>query len=154
MITTPSGRAPALSRRQAGSCPGWQQLQSGMSLLELLVAFVILAISITMLFRVSSSTIRGVAIVEREQEAAILAQSLLDLRDSVPREGWNAQGVSGPFQWEARSKPDVSAGDGTARPVLHAVSISVRWMSDDRPKRLEVSTLLPQSNRAPGVDRP
>ncbi|OPH17317.1 general secretion pathway protein GspI, partial [Azospirillum brasilense] len=62
--------------------------QQGLTLLELLVAFAIMALALGMLYRAMGGSARSVADVDRYQRAVVLAQSLLALRDAVPEQGW------------------------------------------------------------------
>ena len=58
--------------------------QGGFSLLELLVAFVIMAFSLGMLYQAAGGTVRSLGDTEQQLRASMLAQSVLNSRDSVP----------------------------------------------------------------------
>src|SRR5665811_235075 len=77
--------------------------QRGFSLLELLVAFAIMAMSLGLLYRVAGGSARHVSDVVQQQQAAWLAESLLASRSSVRADGWNEQGESAGFKWQVRS---------------------------------------------------
>lgn len=118
--------------------------QSGFSLLELLVAFVIMAFSLGMLYQASGGTVRSLGDVETNQRAAILARSLLNSREAVPLQGWNEQGESAGLVWRVSSAP-FAGGDSDQRATpLHEIQISVEWADRRGARRLELRTLLPQ----------
>lgn len=132
--------------------------QRGLSLLELLVAFAILGMSLGLLYRSMGSSARNVADMGYQQQAAMLAESLLGARDAVAADGWNEEGTSARFTWQVRSAPymqGLRAGlpsPVAARPetvALHHVWITVRWMDGVRPQALEAETLLPQRKPEP-----
>ena len=125
--------------------------QKGLSLLELLVAFVVMAIALGMLYKASGASARAVGDSERYQRAVFLIDSLLEARDGVPPEGWNASGQSAGYDWVVRSQPyvtDVSRSSPTVA-ELHQVSIVVSWLVRGQAKQIEVSTLRPQRKPVP-----
>ena len=128
--------------------------QRGLSLLELLVAFVIMAIALGMLYKASGSSARSVGEVANYQRALSLAESLLAMRDVVSAEGWNETGQSAQFSWKVNSQPyTTSASQGnTAAPLLHAVDIVVEWNESARLRHIELHTLRPQRNIPAGAE--
>lgn len=126
--------------------------QRGFSLLELLVAFTIMAVSLAMLYQVSGGTMRTVAYVEQTQRASMLVESLMAAKDGVPEEGWNDGGESGGLSWQVRSERYATATSEAMPqvPPLHRINIAVMWMDGAQARRLEVSTLRPQLKPVPG----
>jgi general secretion pathway protein I len=132
--------------------------QRGLSLLELLVAFAILALSIGLLYRSMGSSARTVADMAYQQQAALLAESLLASRESLTAEGWRESGSREGLDFRVTSAPytrgvtggvsSSSLGDPTAV-MLHEVEITVSWVDGTRRQALEVRTLLPERKLDP-----
>ena len=123
--------------------------QRGLSLLELLVAFAIMAMALGMLYKATGSSARQVGQTQSYQRAVLVAESLLASRDAVPAEGWNEAGQSADFAWEVRSQPYATPASQSnpGATVLHAIDIVVGWTDGGMARRIELHTLRPQ--RAP-----
>ncbi len=125
--------------------------QRGFSLLEVLVAFAIMSLSIGLLYQAMGSNARQTADMAARERAALLAESLLALHTVVPPQGISEQGESAGMAWQARSAPFATEA-GIAHPdapPLHEVQITVLW-GDAPPRELTLRTLRPQRLPQPG----
>lgn len=127
--------------------------QAGFSLLELLVAFVIMAFSLGMLYQASGGTVRALGDTEQHLRATMLAQSVLNSRDSVPEGGWSESGQSAGFSWSVSSAAFRTEVSDSRVPPLQQVDIVVGWKDRNGPRQLALSTLLPQAKPIPAGAR-
>ena len=118
--------------------------QAGFSLLELLVAFSIMALSLGLLYRVAGGSARNVSDVTQSQQAAWLAEAILSSRSSVLEDGWTDDGESAGFKWQVRSRLFNSGINIPQAVPLHSVQLAVTWSGGSRPGQLEVVTLVPE----------
>jgi prepilin-type N-terminal cleavage/methylation domain-containing protein len=115
-------------------------MERGFTLLEVLVALVILSVAIVTFIQLASQGLRLLRVSGEHQEAVMLADRLARAAD-VSGEGVES-GREGAFEWERRTRlaplpPDLAPATGDA-PRLFALSVAVRW---GRGRSLEVSTL-------------
>lgn len=124
--------------------------QAGFSLLEVLVAFAIMAMALALLYRSMGGSASATQRIERQQLAGILAQSVLEMREHLDPLGWNESGTSAGMRWRVSSQ--LLAGSGDAGVTLHQVQLQITW--DDVPGVYELITLKPQRQLVPGEVRP
>lgn len=124
--------------------------QRGFSLLELLVAFAIMAMSLGLLYRVAGGSARNVGDATQHQQASWLAESLLASHSSVGKDGWNEDGDSAGFKWQVRSSPYQSGSNSPQAVPLHEIRLAIQWSAGSRPGQLELVTLLPERKPQPG----
>jgi general secretion pathway protein I len=129
----------------------------GFLLLEVLVAFVIAALALTVLFQGAVGGVRATAIAARYQQGVARARSHLaavsgrigDLTPGV-QSGDDGSG----FRWQVQVTPLGSvplAGSATVRLVLYRVSVTESWPVDSgrRHVRLTSARLAEQGATAP-----
>ncbi len=120
-----------------------KRAQSGFSLLELLVAFAIMALSLGVLYQASASSVRNVGEIRDHARAVLLAESLLATRDFVEPQGWNESGQFQTYTWQVRSVPQGGIDGGGV--VFHRVGVDVAWQERGRARSVELVTLMPQA---------
>ncbi len=118
----------------------------GFSLIEVLVAFAIMAMSLMVLYRAMGGGIRDVSGLEQRQRAAMLAYSLLQAGDDVLPGDRGREGVEGGLVWKISIQP-YGTDTGAERPEavrLHLLVISVSWHDAGTAQQLELRTLRPE----------
>ncbi|WP_422848652.1 PulJ/GspJ family protein [Acidovorax sp. M14] len=127
--------------------------QHGLTLLELLVAFAIMALSVGMIYRIMGGSARSVGDLEARERAVALAQSLLALRDTVPEGGLQQSGASGGYRWLIQSAPYNTGVSGPSVVPLYELAIVITWEHGGRERNLQLTTLRPQRRSSPQIRR-
>ncbi len=117
-----------------------RRADAGFTLLEVLVAVVILSVAVVTLVQLASQALRLLKLSSDYQEGGLLADRVARAGDASI-EGVET-GREGQFDWERRTKlvavPDDLEPVGSASPRLLALSVAVRWGSG---RTLEVATM-------------
>lgn len=121
--------------------------QTGFSLLEVLVAFAIMALALGALYQALGGSLRGIGAAGDSTRAVLLAQSVLDLYDLVPPEGLDERGETADgLVWELRSAPFPVELENPQWD-LHELQARVSWIDRGRDRELVLTTLLPVDHR-------
>lgn len=118
--------------------------EAGFTLVEVIFALAILALSLSVLLSVISNGIRQTDRAQGLAQAGLLAQSLLaKVGTEVPiQEGGTAGESPGGFRWQVLIEPYGDAADREGWPVAaYAVSIEVRWGEPSQERLVTLTTL-------------
>jgi general secretion pathway protein I len=130
--------------------------QQGFSLIEILVAFVILAMSLTVIFRIFSGGLRNVALSEDYAQAVLVAESQLSaIGVSEPLEPGVTSGEWGDrFRWQRtveHYQPWEQDKELTAPLQGYHVTVNVDWEHAGRNRQISLSSVrLKQLERSAG----
>lgn len=121
--------------------------QGGFSLLEILVAFAILALALGVLLRIFGGAGRIAGLAGNYARAVVIAESLLAAADTeTPLQPGETNGdIDAVFHWIMRVSPyqgeeNVSFAENL--PVTpYQVALSVAWEEGDEPRSFELTTL-------------
>lgn len=120
--------------------------QSGYTLIEVLVAFMILALALTVLLRIFSGGLRNVSVSSDYATATLIAESRLAAAGiDVPLTPGETSGTEGKrFEWTV-SVQDYAPWPGYRSAVkgvdAYRVTVTVEWPHGDSTRRIGLSTV-------------
>ena len=123
-----------------------RQRSRGYTLVEVLVAFVILAMALTVLLRIFSGGVRNVAVSSDYAKAVLIAESRLATAgiDDTLAPGKTDGVENGHFRW-TRVVTDYEPTADYASTVRglrgYRVTVTVSWPNGDRERRIELNTV-------------
>lgn len=126
-------------------------VSKGFSLLELVVAMAIMSIALGILYRAVGGGARTVGDLSAHGRAVALSESVLQMRESVPPDGWNESGQWEGFRWSVASTPYVAA-EGAAV-ALHRIEVDVVWFDGLRERNFALVSLRPQQSERREANR-
>jgi general secretion pathway protein I len=116
--------------------------QQGFSLLEILVAFSIMALALGALYQAAGGSVRAALESERQARAVHLAQSLLDLHPFVGPAGVAEDGQFEDLRWRLASVAYPQPGDPPPDIPLHQLDVEVSWQDRGQQRSLVLTTLV------------
>ena len=125
------------------------RLERGFSLLEILVAFTILAMSLAVIYQIVSRGPRAARLTEEYTKAVILAESrLVSFDQETPPSSPTTHGLAyQTFRWVTTLHPyeHVTDASQTTGFMLYAITVHVAWDSLGKTHAVELQTvkLLP-----------
>lgn len=117
----------------------------GFTLIEVVVAFVVLALSLGALFEIFATGLRSAGAAGDYAVAAMVAESRLDALDvETPLEAGEYGGpLDGGFRWRAEARPyPLDETPGVPYPLVEVV-LTVSWHDGGRERSVTVTTLRP-----------
>lgn len=129
----------------------YHEKQRGFSLLEVMVAFSIMAMSLGLLYRITGSSALQVGSVQQHEQAMALAASVLDTVPAVPEQGIARSEEAAGYAWAIATRPWPTQYDALGRvPRLHEVQVTVSWQDGERTREFTLTTLRPERLPEPG----
>lgn len=141
----------SLKLRQRFAGRKGKRYRKGFSLLEILVAFAIMAIALGMLYRVMGNNARQTGQLTSQERAMALAESLLAAYQIAPPEGIRAAGETAGYGWAAESTPYPTPANSNGQAArLHELRIVVQWGDGTNTRNYTLTSLRPERRPLPG----
>lgn len=122
-----------------------RRAEAGFTFIELLIAFVIAAGGLTVLFQLLSGNMTGLSRAQAREHATLIAQSrLAELQTTPTLAPGSLQGqADNRFSWAATVQPygpSLTSRHGKAIP-LYALGVTVRWRDGASVQQVSLNTL-------------
>ncbi len=123
-----------------------RQRSRGYSLIEVLVAFMIMALALTVLLRIFSGGVRNVAVSSDYAQAVLIAESRLATAgiDDTLAPGETDGVENGRFHWSrvvTEYEPAFDYRSAVRGLRAYRVEVSVTWPNGDKERRIALSTV-------------
>jgi len=128
---------------RAGAASGMTSKQSGFSLIEVLVAFTIMALALGVVFQIFGRGAAAMTLGEEYAQAVAIAESRLTAaalpQSSVERSGTEPDR----YDWALRSEPVTADTVSETGLALNRIDVEVHWRSRGREHQIGLTTLKP-----------
>ena len=120
----------------------------GFSLLEMLVALVILSLSLGSLYQSTTAAIRNVSVADQYTRATMLAESMLASASDLRTEEASVSGTFDIYRWETTAWPaenPLALGNeaGLRGAALQYVRVTVSWPGGQSDRKVSLLTVVP-----------
>ena len=118
--------------------------ERGFSLIEVLVSFVLLSMSLAVILQIFSTNLRAVDTVRKQTHALILAESkLAELGNEIPLTPGEESGESGAFNWQLTVSPYIGDAEEENESIheLYDVAMIVNWERGAGRSEIRLKTL-------------
>ena len=132
---------------QGGAEGNWQP--RGFSLIEMLVALVVLSLSLGVLYQAAMGATRNVRVAAGYGQAVMLAESMLAEHSYITEENFSTSGQFEQYEWSVSAWPapylPASELDAAALvPLpLQYLQVIVTWPSGNAPRSVDLLTVVP-----------
>lgn len=117
--------------------------QGGFSLLEMVVAIAILALSLGALYQAVSGATRNVRTGEKYAYGVELARSVLADNNLISTDGVSKRGeTQGGFNWQVLSSPVTLPQTGLPRGALHQLEVTVSWQDGQKQRQVVLHSVV------------
>ena len=126
----------------------------GFSLLEMLVALVILSLSLGSLYQSTTAAIRNVSVADQYTRATMLAESMLASASDLRTEEASVSGTFDIYRWETTAWPaenPLALGNeaGLRGAALQYVRVTVSWPGGQSDRKVSLLTVVPVRQESP-----
>ena len=140
---------PALRNVPSSERDRFDASARGFSLIEMLVALVVLSLSLSVLYQAAMGATRNVRVASEYTDAVMLAESMLAEHSHVTEENFAMTGRYAQYDWQVSSWP-AQVDDGldpeqraVAPRALQYLEVVVGWPGPSAPRNLNLLTVVP-----------
>ena len=131
-----------------GCCDKYS-VQKGFSLIEVMVAMIIMSLSLTVLYNAVVTSTNNTRVADEYLRAVMLAESVLAANRLVTEPNLSLSDSYDKYDWELRIWPVHEEQDsarseaGEVLPELHFLSVVVFWPSGEKRRSFDLLSIVP-----------
>ena len=124
-------------------------VQKGFSLLEVMVAMVIMSMSLTLLYNAVASSTNSTRVADEYLRAVMLAESVLAANRRLTEPNLSLSDAHDKYDWELRAWPVQESQHSVNQKLeenlseLNFLSVAVSWPSGDTRRRVDLLSIVP-----------